>query len=84
MESWYHLPRNEGNEPDYGYPGLSTYLTSLGTTGQQKHEQWKPKGATEADCENKKKSAAAFLEYLSSTIDHPVSQRYRIYQLEDV
>ena len=70
-------------EPDDG-TRLEYLLNLLGTTGQWKHDQWKPEGATEADCENKKKSAAAFLKYLSSTMDHPISQQYRIYQLEDV
>ena len=70
-------------EPDDG-TRLEYLLNFLGTTGQQKHEQWKPEGATKADHENKKKSAAEFLEYLSSTMDHPVSQWCRIYQLEDV
>ena len=82
MESWYCL-QGMKEEPDDG-TRLEYLLNSLGTTGQQKHEQWKPKGATETDHENKKKSAAAFLEYLSSTMDHPVSQQCRIYQLEDV
>ena len=49
---------------------LEYLLNFLGTTGQWKHEQWKPKGATEADHENKKKSTTAFLEYISSTMDH--------------
>ena len=65
-------------------PGLEYLLNFLGNTGQWKHEQWKPEGATEADHENKKKSAAAFLKYLSSTMNHPVFQWCRIYQLEDV
>ena len=33
---------------------------------------------------NMKKSAAEFLKYFSSTMDHPVSQQCRIYQVEDV
>ena len=70
-------------EPDDG-TRLEYLLNFLGTTGQWKHEQWKPTGATEADHENKKKSIAAFLEYLSSTIDHPMSQWCRIYLLEDI
>ena len=82
MESWYHL-QGMKEEPDDG-TRLEYLLYFLGTTGQWKHKQWKPKGATEADCENKKKSAATFLKYLSSTMDHPMSQQCRIYQLEDV
>ena len=82
MESCYCL-QGMKEEPDDG-TRLEYLLNFLGTTGQQKHEQWKPKGVTETDHENKKKSAAAFLEYLSSTMDHPVSQQCRIYQLEDI
>ena len=82
MESWYCL-QGMKEEPDDG-TRLEYLLNFLGTTGQWKHQQWKPKGATEADHENKKKSAAAFLECLSSTMDHPMSQLCRIYQLEDV
>ena len=72
MESCYHL-QGMKEELDDG-TRLQYLLNFLGTTGQQKHEQWKPEGATEANCENKKKSAAAFLKYLSSTMDHPMSQ----------
>ena len=60
-------------EPD-DVTRLEYLLNFLGTSGQWKHKQWKSEGATEADCENKKKRAAAFLEYLYSTMDHPVSQ----------
>ena len=72
MESWYCL-QGMKEEPDDG-TRLEYLLNFLGTTGQWKHDQWKPEGATKTDHENKKKSAAAFLEYLSSTMDHPVSQ----------
>ena len=82
MESWYCL-QGMKEEPDDG-TRLEYLLNFLGTTGQWKHDQWKPEGATAIDWENKKKSAAAFLEYLSSTMDHPLSQWCRIYQLEDV
>ena len=82
MESWYCL-QGMKEEPDDG-TRLKYLLNFLDTTGQWKHEQWKYEGSTEADNENKKKSAAAFLEYFSSTMDQPVSQQCRIYQLEDV
>ena len=82
MESWYHL-QGMKEEPD-DVTRLEYLLNFLGTTGQQKHEQWKPEGATEADHGNTKKSAAAFLKYLSFTMDHPMSHQCRIYQLEDV
>ena len=82
MESWYHL-QGMKKEPDDG-TRLEYLLNVLDATGQWKHEQRKPEGATEADHENTKKSAADFLKYLSSTMDHPMSQWCRIYQLEDV
>ena len=47
MESWYCL-QGMKEEPDDG-TRLEYLLNFLGTTGQWKHEQWKPKGATEAD-----------------------------------
>ena len=72
MEIWYHL-HGMKEEPDNG-TRLEYLLNFLGTTGQWKHEQWKPEGATEADHENNMKSAAAFLKYLSSTMDHHASQ----------
>ena len=82
LKSWYCL-QGMKEEPDDG-TRLEYLLNFLGTTGQWKHDQWKPEGATKTDHENKKKSTVAFLEYLSSTMDHPMSQRCRIYQLEDV
>ena len=82
MESWYHL-QGMKEEPDDG-TRLKYLLNFLSTTGQWKHKQWKPDGAMEANYKNKKKSAVEFLEYLSSTMDHPMSQQCRIYQLEDV
>ena len=72
MGSWYCL-QGMKEEPDDG-TRLEYLPNFLGTTNQRKHDQWKPEGATTIDWENKKKSAAAFLEYLSSTMDHPVSQ----------
>ena len=32
----------------------------------------------------RKKSAKVFMEFLHSSIDHPVSQQCRIYQLEEI
>ena len=34
--------------------------------------------------EKNKKSAKLFMEFLHSSMDHPVSQRCRIYQLEEI
>ena len=50
MESQYHL-QGMKEEPDDG-TRLEYLLNFLGTTGQQKHEQWKPEGATKAGCKN--------------------------------
>ena len=44
MESWYCL-QGMKEEPD-DCARLEYLLNFLGTTGQQKHEQWKPEGAT--------------------------------------
>ena len=52
MESWYHL-QGMKEEPDDG-TRLEYLLNFLGTTGQQKHEQWKHEGATEADPQEEK------------------------------
>ena len=82
MESWYHL-QGIKEELDNG-ARLEYLLNFLGTNGQQKHEQRKPEGTTAAGNENKKKSAAEVLKYLSSTMDHPMFQQCRICQLEDV
>ena len=72
MESWYCL-QGMKEEPDND-TRLEYLLNFLGTTGQWKHEQWKHDGATKAIYKNKTKSAAEFLEYLSSMMDHPMSQ----------
>ena len=55
-------------------PGLSTWLTSLAATGNGNMSSGNPRVPLKLTCKNKKKSAAAFLEYLSSTMDHPMSQ----------
>ena len=48
------------------------------------HEQWNPSGATAEEREKNKKSAKLFMEFLHGSMDHPVSQRCRIYQLEEI
>ena len=52
--------------------------------GRRKHEQWNPSGVTAEEREKNKKSAKLFMEFLHSSMDHPVSQRCRIYQLEEI
>ena len=42
------------------------------------------KKATAEEQETKKKSAKLFMEFLHSSMDHPISQQCRIYQLEEI
>ena len=63
---------------------LEYLLNFLGPIRQRKHEQWIPTGATEATRSQKKKSASEFMKHLHESMDHPVSQRCRIYQLEEI
>ena len=82
MDSWYMLhgiPEVEGDATRLEY-----LLNFLGPIGRRKHEQWTPEGATVAIREKTKKSAKEFMTYLHSSMDHPVSQRCRIYQLEEI
>ena len=58
-------------------------LNFLGNTGHRKFDHWKPTGIVD-EIAKKKKQATAFMDYLSSMMDHAVSQHCRIYQLEDV
>ena len=62
---------------------LEYVLNFLGKAGHKKFDRWKPTGS-DAEVAKKKKSVQEFLDYLSSTMDHAVSQHCRIYQLEDV
>ena len=62
---------------------LEYILNFLGNTGRKKYERWQPSG-TEDEVKKKKASADKFMDYLLSMMDHEVSQRCRIYQLEDV
>ena len=63
---------------------LEYLLNFLGPIEWRKHEQWNPSGATAEEWEKNKKSAKLFMEFLHSSMDHPVSQRCRIYQLEEI
>ena len=82
MESWYTLqgiPDKDGDTTRLEY-----LLNFLGPIGRRKHEQWNPSGATAEEREKNKKSAKLFMDFLHSSMDHPVSQRCRIYQLEEI
>ena len=82
MESWYTLqgiPDKDGDTTRLEY-----LLNFLGPIGRRKHEQWNPSGVTAEEREKNKKSAKLFMEFLHSSMDHPVSQRCRIYQLEEI
>ena len=89
VDSWFTL-QNVAPEIPPGDPITDTkstcleyVLNFLGNTGHKKFDRWKPTGS-DAEVAKKKKSAQEFLDYLSSTMDHAVSQCYKIYQLEDV
>ena len=72
MESWYTLqgiPDKDGDTTRLEY-----LLNFLGPIGRRKHEQWNPSGATAEEREKNKKSAKLFMEFLHSSMDHPVSQ----------
>ena len=88
MESWFTLqnipaetPEDPTTEPNS--TRLEYVLNFLGNTGHRKFDHWKPT-STADEIARKKKRASAFMDYLSSTMDHAVSQHCRIYQLEDV
>ena len=82
IESWYTLqgiPATDGDTTRLEY-----LLNFLGPIGRRKHEQWTPSGATAEEREKNKKSAKLFMDFLHSSMDHPISQRCRIYQLEEI
>lgn len=62
---------------------LQYVLNFLGNMGRRKYDRWKPAGTPE-EVKIKKTSAKEFLDHLASTMDHAISQRCRIYQLEEV
>ena len=57
---------------------LEYVLNFLGNTGCRKFAHWMPTGTAD-EISKKKKQASAFMDYLSSTMDHAVSQCCRIY-----
>ena len=82
-ESWFHLQAIP-EEPDDKGPHPEYILNFLGTTGHQKWNQWTPTTVTTDDVAATKKSTKSSLDHLASQMEHTVSQRCRIYQLEDV
>ena len=82
MNSWFTLNALP-DEDGISSLRLEYLLKLLGPTAQHKHEQWTLHDDTKAKLCHKK-SAKEFLEYLHSTIDHPVSQRCQIYKLEEI
>ena len=90
VESWFTLQNipaetapGAGPDAEPNPTRLEYVLNFLGNTGRRKFDRWKPTG-TDVEISRKKKLASAFMDYLSSTMDHAVSQHCRIYQLEDV
>ena len=90
VESWFTLQNipaetapGAGPDAEPNPTRLEYVLNFLGNTGRRKFDRWKPTG-TDVEISRKKKLASAFMDYLSSTMDHAVSQCCRIYQLEDV
>ena len=90
VESWLTLQNipvetAPGARPDAepNSTQLEYVLNFLGNTGCRKFDHWKLTGTAD-EISKKKKQASAFMDYLSSMMDHAVSQCCRIYQKEDV
>ena len=88
VESWFTLQNIPAETPgdstaETNSTRLEYVLNFLGNTGLRKFDCWKPTGTAD-EIGKKKKQASAFMDYLSSMMDHAVSQCCRIYQLEDV
>ena len=83
--SEYSNRTTPGARPDVepNFTQLEYVLNFLGNTGHRKFDHWKLTGTAD-EISRKKKQASAFMDYLSSMMDHAVSQCCRIYQLEDV
>ena len=82
MESWYMLQGIPDKDSDTTW--LEYLLKFLGPIRWRKHKQWNSSGATTEEGERNKKSAKLFMELRHSSMDHPVSQWCRIYQLEEI
>ena len=90
VESWFTIQNipaetapGAGPNAEPNLTQLEYVLNFLGNTGHRKFDCWKPTGTAD-EISKKKKQASAFMDYLSSMMDHAVSQCCRIYQLEDV
>ena len=90
VESWFTLQNipaetapGAGPDVEPNLPWLEYVLNFLGNTGHRKFDCWKPTGTAD-EISKQKRQASAFMDYLSSMMDHAVSQCCRIYQLEDV
>ena len=90
VESWFTLQNilaetAPGARPDAepNSTQLEYVLNFLGNSGCRKFDHWKLTGTAD-EISKKKKQASAFMDYLSSMMDHTVSQHCRIYQLADV
>ena len=77
VESWFTLqnipaetPEDPTAEPNS--TRLEYVLNFLGNTGCRKFDHWKPTSIAD-EIARKKKRASAFMDYLSSTMDHAVS-----------
>ena len=79
MESWYMLQRYTWHRWWYHITGASAQL--LGSHWTKK--TW-ASGKTAEEQEKNKNSTKLFLEFLHSSMDHPVCQWCRIYQLEEI
>ena len=82
METWYVLQGIPDKNGDTTW--LEYLLNFLGPIRWRKHKKWNPSGATLVEGEKDKKSAKLFMEFLHSSMDYPISQQCRIYQLEEI
>ena len=90
VESWFTLQNipvetapGAGPDMEPNLTRLEYVLNFLGNTGHRKFDHWKLTGTAD-EISKKNKQASAFMDYLSSMMNHAVSQCCRIYQLEDV
>ena len=90
VESWFTLQNipvetapGAGPDVELNSTQLEYVLNFLGNTGHRTFACWTLTGTAD-EISKKKKQASAFMDYLSSMMDHSVSQCCRIYQLEDV
>ena len=77
VESWFTLQNIPAETPEDPTPEpnstqLEYVLNFLGNTGHRKFDHLKPTGTAD-EIAKKKKCASAFMDYLSSTMDHAVS-----------